>query len=99
MQLEGQGLEEEAAAPKALLPRMKRLPAKRVVHLPQQGPDPLPFTLSFDASHPLPPGQDGPLLATHDVSGACPCTPSGIPATAASLLTPCNLDCSLPGER
>ena len=71
-QLGGAGLDEEAARPKALLPRMKRLPAKRVVHLPtpaEGAPDPLPFTLSFNASHPLPPGASTPELAAFEITG------------------------------
>ena len=77
LQLEGEGLDPEAAAPKMLLPRMKRLPAKRVVHLPRGAPDPLPFSLAFDAAHALPPGQDAHLLATFHVNGAAFLLPSG----------------------
>ena len=71
-QLEGAELDEEASRPKALLPRMKRLPAKRVVHLPppsEGAPDPLPFALSFEPGHPLPPGASTPELAAFEITG------------------------------
>lgn len=74
MQLEneggGAGLEEGEYRPKALLPFMTRVPAKRVVHLPETATDPLSFSLSYNASSPLPPGIASPLLAQYDISGA-----------------------------
>ena len=60
-----------AYQPKALLPFMKRLPAKRVVHLPDGAADPARFSLAFNASgHPLPPGVGGPELAEYELTGA-----------------------------
>jgi len=59
-----------AYQPKALLPFMKRLPAKRVVHLPDGAADPARFSLAFNASgHPLPPGVGGPELAEYELTG------------------------------
>ncbi len=56
---------------KTLLPFMKKLPAKRLVHLPNTSADSLTFSLSFDDSRPLPPATDQALLATFEVSGGC----------------------------
>lgn len=60
---------------KTLLPFMKKLPAKRLVHLPNTSADSLTFTLSFDDSRPLPPATDKPLFATFQVSGGHPWPP------------------------
>lgn len=73
LQLDREGssgdFEEEAYQPKALLPFMKRVPAKRVVHLPDQAKDPLSFNLAYNASWPLPSGINNPVLAAFDVTG------------------------------
>jgi hypothetical protein len=86
VQLEGEGLEEE---PKALLPRMKRLPAKRVVHLPREGPDPQPFSLRFEPGQALPPGQAGPLLGEFTVAGAPACALLPLPHASPHTSTFC----------
>ncbi len=73
-QLEREGgasnLEETEYKPKSLLPFMKRIPARRVVHLPEQAVDPLSFTLSYNSSYPLPSGIPSPVLSQYDVTGA-----------------------------
>ncbi len=54
--------------PRVLLPHLKKLPAKRVVNLPNITDDPLRLTLSFDAAAGgLPPGYTGPLMARYEV--------------------------------
>jgi hypoxia up-regulated 1 len=65
-------LEEEAFQPKALLPFMKKVPAKRVVHLPDHARDPVSFTLSYNTSRTLPAGVASPVLAAFEVTGALP---------------------------
>ena len=72
MQLEKtdeQEFEGEAYQPKALLPFMKRVPAKRVVHLPEAAQDPVEFSLSFNESLPLPQGISTTQLANFHVTG------------------------------
>lgn len=75
LQLENEGgaagLEEAEYKPKQLLPFMKRIPARRLVHLPEQAADPLSFTLSYNSSYPLPSGIATPVLAQYDITGAC----------------------------
>ena len=75
MQLEKtdeQEFEDEAYQPKALLPFMKRVPAKRVVHLPEAARDPVEFSLSFNESLPLPQGISTTQLANFHVTGDIP---------------------------
>ncbi|CAL5229767.1 g13152 [Coccomyxa viridis] len=64
-----QDFEAEAYQPKALLPFMKRVPAKRVVHLPEAARDPVEFSLSFNESLPLPQGISSTQLANYHVTG------------------------------
>lgn len=75
LQLENEGgaagLEEAEYKPKQLLPFMKRIPARRLVHLPEQAADPLSFTLSYNSSYPLPSGIASPVLAQYDITGVC----------------------------
>ena len=59
----------EAYQPKALMPFMKRVPAKRVVHLPEAARDPVEFSLSFNESLPLPQGISSTQLANYHVTG------------------------------
>ncbi len=77
-QLEKEGgtadLEEAEYKPKPLLPFMKRIPARRVVHLPEEAADPVSFTLSYNSSYPLPSGITSPILAQFDITGACHCS-------------------------
>ena len=56
---------------RTLLPHMKRLPAKRVVHLPNFTADPFSVSLQFNASdaHPLPPSIHSENYAVFEVSG------------------------------
>ncbi|EIE21504.1 HSP70-domain-containing protein [Coccomyxa subellipsoidea C-169] len=61
--------QETEYKPKSLLPFMKRIPARRMVHLPEQAVDPLSFTLSYNSSYPLPSGIPSPVLAQYDVTG------------------------------
>lgn len=61
LQLQGE------AAPKPLLPAAKRLPVKRVVHLPHPLPEPLEMELRFAEG--VPPGMPDALLARLSVSG------------------------------
>ena len=67
-----QEFEGEAYQPKALLPFMKRVPAKRVVHLPEAARDPVEFSLSFNESLPLPQGISTTQLANFHVTGHIP---------------------------
>lgn len=72
MQLErtdDQEFEAEAYQPKALMPFMKRVPAKRVVHLPEAARDPVEFSLSFNESMPLPQGISSTQLGNYHVTG------------------------------
>ncbi|CAL8469535.1 g9076 [Coccomyxa elongata] len=62
-------LEEAEYKPKPLLPFMKRIPARRVVHLPEEAADPVSFTLSYNSSFPLPSGSALPILAQFDITG------------------------------
>ena len=48
---------------------MKRVPAKRVVHLPEAARDPVEFSLSFNESLPLPQGISSTQLANYHVTG------------------------------
>ncbi len=64
-----QDFEAEAYQPKALMPFMKRVPAKRVVHLPEAARDPVEFSLSFNESLPLPQGISSTQLANYHVTG------------------------------
>ena len=63
-------MEEDALAPKQLLPFMKKLPAKRVVHLPDQAKEPLRFSLSYNSSWPRPSGLETATIANFDITGA-----------------------------
>lgn len=67
-----QEYEGEAYQPKALLPFMKRLPAKRVAHLPEAARDPVEFSLSLNESLPLPQGISTTQLANYHVTGDTP---------------------------
>ena len=67
-----QEFEGESYQPKALLPFMKRVPAKRVVHLPEAARDPVEFSLSFNESLPLPQGISTTQLANFHVTGDIP---------------------------
>ena len=63
-------LPEATWQPKDLLPRLKRLPAKRMLAVPNITTDSLDFRLFFDDSEgPLPPGFSSPELGTFSVSG------------------------------
>ncbi|DBA73173.1 hypothetical protein WJX79_004877 [Trebouxia sp. C0005] len=66
-----QGEEEAAFKEKAVLPFMKRLPIKRVVHLPNITADPIKFSLQHNTSQgsPLPPGVTSPEMAHFVVTG------------------------------
>ncbi|GMH32381.1 hypothetical protein BSKO_00215 [Bryopsis sp. KO-2023] len=57
--------------PKGLLPFMKRVPAKRVVNLPNFTADPFTFALSFNSSapHGLPPGAKDEKYSTYEITG------------------------------
>lgn len=57
--------------PKALLPYMKRLPAKRAVTLFNvSNTDALEFQIKFNTTeHPLPPGAANDVYATYTISG------------------------------
>ncbi|KAK9811690.1 hypothetical protein WJX72_008444 [[Myrmecia] bisecta] len=60
--------------PKSLLPFLKRLPAKRVVHLPNATSDRIAFTLAYDTDSDspngqLPPGVDSPIIGIFELSG------------------------------
>ena len=64
-------LPEATWQPKDLLPRLKKLPAKRMLAVPNITSDALDFRLFFDDSAAaLPPGFSSPELATFTVSGA-----------------------------
>ena len=56
--------------PKDLLPRLKRLPSKRLLHVPNVTGDALDFRLFFEPDTQLPPGFSKPDLGTWTVSGA-----------------------------
>ena len=63
-------LPEATWQPKDLLPRLKKLPAKRMLAVPNITSDALDFRLFFDDSATaLPPGFSSPELATFTVSG------------------------------
>ena len=65
-------LPEATWQPKDLLPRLKRLPAKRMLAVPNVTSDSLDFRLFFDGSAAaLPPGFGSPDLASYTVSGGC----------------------------
>ena len=64
-----QEFEAEAYQPKALMPFMKRVPAKRVVHLPEAARDPVEFSIAFNESLPLPQGISSTQLASYHVTG------------------------------
>ena len=66
-------LPESAWQPKDLLPRLKRLPSKRLLHMPNVTQDALDFRLFFDPGADPPPGCSSPELGTWTVSGALPC--------------------------
>lgn len=58
--------------PKSLLPYMKRLPCKRVVHLYNlSNTETFEFEIKYDTSagHPLPPGANTNIYATYTVTG------------------------------
>ena len=54
-----------------LLPYMKKLPIKRIVHLNNISASPIRISLSYNTSthHGLPPGVDSPKLASFEVTG------------------------------
>ena len=54
-----------------LLPYMKKLPIKRIVHLNNVSASPIRISLSYNTSthHGLPPGVDSPELASFEVTG------------------------------
>jgi hypoxia up-regulated 1 len=60
-----------AGSQRNLLPYMKKLPIKRVVHLSNVTGSPIKISLSYNASthHGLPPGVDEPKLAAFEISG------------------------------
>ena len=62
---------EAAFKDKAVLPFMKKVPVKRVVHLPNITSDPIKFSLQYNTSqgHPLPPGAASKQMAEYVVSG------------------------------
>lgn len=66
-----QGEVEAAFKDKAVLPFMKKLPIKRVVHLPNITADPIKFSLQYNSSQgsPLPPGVTSPEMAYFVVTG------------------------------
>ncbi|KAL6750263.1 Hsp70 protein-domain-containing protein [Haematococcus lacustris] len=70
---EAEGAEASAQQPeeRALLPSLKKLPVKRVVHWTNLSSDPLRLTLLYNTStaYGLPPGAASPLLATLNVTG------------------------------
>lgn len=64
--------EQEAAFKlKTLLPYMKRVPVKRVVHLPNITADPIHFSLQYNLSQgmPLPPGAPSEDMASFTLTG------------------------------
>ena len=66
-----QGEAEAAFKDKAVLPFMKKLPIKRVVHLPNITADPIKFSLQYNTSQgsPLPPGVASAEMAHFVVTG------------------------------
>ena len=73
------GLPEATWQPKDLLPRLKRLPAKRMLAVPNVTSDSLDFRLFFDGSAAaLPPGFSSPELAAYTVSGGRSSSPGGL---------------------
>lgn len=62
---------EAAFKDKAVLPFMKKVPIKRVVHLPNVTADPIKFSLQYNTSQgsPLPPGVSSPEMAHFVVTG------------------------------
>ncbi len=66
-----QGEAEAAFKDKAVLPFMKKLPIKRVVHLPNITADPIKFSLQYNTSQgsPLPPGVTSAEMAHFVVTG------------------------------
>ena len=62
---------EAAFKDKAVLPFMKKVPVKRVVHLPNITSDPINFSLQYNTSqgHPLPPGAASRQMAEYVVTG------------------------------
>lgn len=65
------GEEEAAFKPKTLLPFMKRVPVKRVVHLPNITGDPIKFSLQYNMSQgaSLPPGAASDEMASYTLTG------------------------------
>lgn len=66
-----EGEEEAAFKPKTLLPFMKRVPVKRVVHLPNITADPIKFSLKYNMSQgaSLPPGAASDEMASYTLTG------------------------------
>jgi len=66
-----QGGGEAAFKDKAVLPFMKKLPIKRVVHLPNITADPIKFSLQYNTSQgsPLPPGVSSAEMAHFVMTG------------------------------
>lgn len=66
-----EGEREGAFKPKTLLAYMKRVPVKRVVHLPNVTADPIKFSLLYNLSQgsPLPPGAPSEKLASYTLTG------------------------------
>lgn len=63
--------QETAFKPRTLLPYMKRVPVKRVVHLPNVTADPIHFSLHYNLSQgmPLPPGAASAEMASFTLTG------------------------------
>lgn len=66
-----EGEQDTAFKPKTLLPYMKRVPIKRVVHLPNVTADPIKFSLQYNISQgsPLPPGAASREMASYTLTG------------------------------
>lgn len=66
-----EGQAESAFKDKAVLPFMKKVPIKRVVHLPNITADPIKFSLQYNISQgrPFPPGTASPEMAQFVVTG------------------------------
>ncbi len=66
-----EGEVESAFKEKAVLPFMKKVPIKRVVHLPNITADPIKFSLQYNITQgsPLPPGVASTEMAQFVVTG------------------------------
>jgi len=85
-----QGEGEAAFKDKAVLPFMKKLPIKRVVHLPNITADPIKFSLQYNTSQgsPLPPGVSSAEMA-HFVMTGVDSTLSKYNTTGISVIAAC----------